>query len=892
MLPENSLVPFKVSDIPQGSSLIFAPHPDDETFGLGGTILKMVAQGASVAVVLMTDGSRAGDSQLRLGEFQQVTKSLGVAKCFYLNIPDREVQVDAVVIAKVAELIDGIKPENVFFPSPFEYHIDHRTTAWIVWSVLKKIKFSGNAFSYEIGNQSPINTLVDVSDVMPAKYDLMLAYQSQLGFNNYPEKIQAMNRARAYTLPSHVEFAEGFFCFESIEGDLLTPYYRNLSKFREGYRLPQMPLVSVLIRTKNRRERLQKALDSIALQTYPYIEVNCVNDGGENVKELLDNSSFTRVNLIDNVSSKGRAAAANQLLDMATGEYCIFLDDDDEFDADHLEHLVNEVNNNPSVKAVYSGVRAGVGENSQTYGQPFNAGLLRRGNYIPIHSVLFSRDLLDQGCRFDESLEIYEDWDFWLQVSQVAAMVFIDRTSATYHIHGDSGAGQSGIRIDERYWKLQIYAKWLKIWSSTQLEQSFQAINQANAKQIQSATQKELTAFRSKEATELENQKLRQELAALKKQVLDGSNSDNEIKLEQVKQENIELQNKIETLKVASKSQQNWSANLLNSFVMSHDVGAKKARPFKLKSARNYVSDCMALFDEVFGYSISPKFWNWKYNGTHWRNVCAVDDNGKVVGFYGGTQRKILAFGKQKLGIEPCDIMVSPKNRGGLKNKSVFYALLNTWTSMNLNESSDYYICFGFPNERHYRLGQALGKYSKGDGITEVIWDTNAITLSKQVKYSLVTELNMNEVNLLWTSVAEDFKNVLIGVRDAQFFIWRYLNHPEHQYQIYSVNSEVGDLIGIFVLKIDKKEFKLMDLLANKVHFPLIIYAACDACNNEGGSRLKSWISASQAFLLDYEGAKFSKTDVFVTTMHGRYALDSKKIKDHWFVTYGDTDFI
>ena len=38
ILAENELVPYKISDIPEGPWLTFAPHADDETFGMGGVL--------------------------------------------------------------------------------------------------------------------------------------------------------------------------------------------------------------------------------------------------------------------------------------------------------------------------------------------------------------------------------------------------------------------------------------------------------------------------------------------------------------------------------------------------------------------------------------------------------------------------------------------------------------------------------------------------------------------------------------------------------------------------------------------------------------------------------------------------------------------------------------
>jgi hypothetical protein len=63
---------------------------------------------------------------------------------------------------------------------------------------------------------------------------------------------------------------------------------------------------------------------------------------------------------------------------------------------------------------------------------------LRYGNFLPIHSVLFHRSLLDAGCSFDGAFDLYEDWDFWLQVETHTPMGFVPGVSAAYRIQPGS----------------------------------------------------------------------------------------------------------------------------------------------------------------------------------------------------------------------------------------------------------------------------------------------------------------------------------------------------------------------------------------------------------------------------------------------------------------------
>jgi hypothetical protein len=88
------------------------------------------------------------------------------------------------------------------------------------------------------------------------------------------------------------------------------------------------------------------------------------------------------------------------------------------------------------------------GRTQRIFGGPYNRAFLFRSNYLAIHSVLFSRSVVDAGYRFDESLKVFEDWDFWLQLSQRLPFAFTGKPTALYRASaGESGAG-TGANLD------------------------------------------------------------------------------------------------------------------------------------------------------------------------------------------------------------------------------------------------------------------------------------------------------------------------------------------------------------------------------------------------------------------------------------------------------------
>ncbi len=98
---------------------------------------------------------------------------------------------------------------------------------------------------------------------------------------------------------------------------------------------------------------------------------------------------------------------------------------------------------------------------------------------MPIHSVLFRRRVLTAGCRVDESLDIYEDWDFWLQVAEHGSFTHVDKVTAFYRAGGDSETTVETER--EKYeaeslsakWREKVLGKWAPTWSPAELNEVF-----------------------------------------------------------------------------------------------------------------------------------------------------------------------------------------------------------------------------------------------------------------------------------------------------------------------------------------------------------------------------------------------------------------------------------
>jgi LmbE family N-acetylglucosaminyl deacetylase len=222
MVNENQLIPYEVSDLPveRGPWLVFAPHADDESFGMGGTIAKAVQAGITVHLVVLTDGALGGEradlAEIRKGEASKAASLLGIQKPLFLGFPDRGLRLDKKTVQRVNDEIGLIQPAAVFFPGCFELHPDHRTTALVVWQALRMCPQKQIVpVSYEVLVQSPANTLVDISPFIVQKNAAMSVYESQLSENRYIDIAMSLNKLRSLTLCGDISHAEAFYRFSS-----------------------------------------------------------------------------------------------------------------------------------------------------------------------------------------------------------------------------------------------------------------------------------------------------------------------------------------------------------------------------------------------------------------------------------------------------------------------------------------------------------------------------------------------------------------------------------------------------------------------------------------------------------------------------------------------------
>jgi LmbE family N-acetylglucosaminyl deacetylase len=189
--------------------LALVPHPDDAEFYAGGTIAKMIGEGAQAVIVIATDGRRGSFQQdcetlirLRREEAKQAAVVLGAEPPLMLGHADMELDAlpPGFLREQFVRLIRQFKPDVVVAEDPFapdEVHPDHRTVAWaasdaISYASLPLVHpdhlaeglqphFVLEKYFYA-ENPSGANKIVDVTDTIEKKLAALAEHKTQIAF--------------------------------------------------------------------------------------------------------------------------------------------------------------------------------------------------------------------------------------------------------------------------------------------------------------------------------------------------------------------------------------------------------------------------------------------------------------------------------------------------------------------------------------------------------------------------------------------------------------------------------------------------------------------------------------------------------------------------------------
>lgn len=203
-----------------------------------------------------------------------------------------------------------------------------------------------------------------------------------------------------------------------------------------------LPRVSAVIPTHNRKDLLRRAVDSILAQTLPCREIIVVSDGStDGTDEMMREMAARepRVRFIPCHPPQGGNHARNEGIKAARGDWVAFLDDDDQWHPDKLRKQMELAASDPEIGLVCCGIHSVHADSGRSVlfvpsPRPDSSRLIFLRNCIgSTTTVVVKKSLLERVGMFDESLPALQDYDLWIRICQHAHVAVVREACVEYN---------------------------------------------------------------------------------------------------------------------------------------------------------------------------------------------------------------------------------------------------------------------------------------------------------------------------------------------------------------------------------------------------------------------------------------------------------------------------
>tara|TARA_B100000989_G_scaffold289505_1_gene261461 strand:+ start:515 stop:1186 length:672 start_codon:yes stop_codon:yes gene_type:complete len=214
------------------SILVIAPHADDETLGMGGTIAKYANEKEIHLAILTGPGKQyhpfLDDNLLKTirEESKRALKVLGIKNVIYKELPPVTLSDKPIweLNKTINQIITSLNPEIIYIPYKNDLHVDHKAISYATnvscRPYLDNVSNLKRVLAYETLSETNLeyvskpfvpNVYEDISNTIDKKLKALACYKSQLQARYRPRTIETI-KALGTLRGSHIgtSSAEGF----------------------------------------------------------------------------------------------------------------------------------------------------------------------------------------------------------------------------------------------------------------------------------------------------------------------------------------------------------------------------------------------------------------------------------------------------------------------------------------------------------------------------------------------------------------------------------------------------------------------------------------------------------------------------------------------------------
>lgn len=219
--------------------LVIAPHPDDETLGCGGTLLRAREEGEETYWVIVTqiteaEGVTPDRIKTRAMEIEQVSRAYGFAETIQLKFPTSTL--DALplkdLVHAIGRVAERIQPTDIYLPHKRDAHSDHSVVFDAAIPISKWFRYNSvhRVFVYETQSETDFdlspdspgfrpNVFVDISNTIDSKVEIARIFQSEFSNHPFPRSFMGIRALACLRgAASGFDYAEAFMLLRERVG--------------------------------------------------------------------------------------------------------------------------------------------------------------------------------------------------------------------------------------------------------------------------------------------------------------------------------------------------------------------------------------------------------------------------------------------------------------------------------------------------------------------------------------------------------------------------------------------------------------------------------------------------------------------------------------------------
>lgn len=192
--------------------LVIAPHPDDETLGCGGSLLRARAEGDEIYWLIVTQiserfGFTSQRVEKRSKEIEDVAEAYGFSEMVQFDYPPAMLDTFPLkeLVGSICNEVKRIQPTDIYLPYRSDAHSDHKVVFDASISASKWFRYESveRVYAYETLSETDFdlstnstgfrpNVFVDISDTIERKIEISSIYESEFETHPFPRSFTSM----------------------------------------------------------------------------------------------------------------------------------------------------------------------------------------------------------------------------------------------------------------------------------------------------------------------------------------------------------------------------------------------------------------------------------------------------------------------------------------------------------------------------------------------------------------------------------------------------------------------------------------------------------------------------------------------------------------------------